>query len=60
MKSGFFVLCSDKEFEAAKKERRALKKRDEKQSLDVQVDKMEAGLAGGPGKFRSRQLHSAS
>lgn len=24
------------------------------------LDKMEAGLAGGPGKFQSRQLHSAS
>lgn len=28
--------------------------------LDVYVNEMEAGLAGGPGKFQSRQLHSAS
>jgi hypothetical protein len=60
LKSGFFVLYSDKEFEEAKTEKGALKWLDEKQVLDVQVDKMEAGLAGGPGKFQSKQLHSVS
>lgn len=54
------MLCSDKEFEEAEKEKRALEQHDEKQILDVYVDKMEAGLAGGPRKFQSRQLHSAS
>lgn len=39
--SGFFVLCSDKEFEEARKEGGALKQRDEKRILDAQVGKKE-------------------
>lgn len=35
-------------------------KGDKKQMRDVQIDKMEAGLAGGPEKSQSRQLSSAS
>lgn len=54
------MLCPDKEFEEAEKEKGALEQHDERQILDVWVDKMEAALAGGPGKFQSRQLHSAS
>lgn len=54
------MLCPDKEFDEAEKEKGALEQHDKRQILDVWVDKMEAALAGGPGKFQSRQLHSAS